>query len=215
MPDSSQLFLFLTNIYLTMKYILGFLISIFLLTISCGTQERKDNSTAAIDSIQTEEQKIQSKIKTTLSKTSREALKDWEEFEEVDDFILNYYNISISDALSLSSELNDLVTLMRDSVRVEKLNVATVNARLNVLQNETLRLRDMSNINSITSEEVTQEVQSILEVYDSFLSKINTIYKAEELQKALEFDPETPVKVPVKPEQRIKVPPRRRTSIGS
>lgn len=183
--------------------------------MSCKTEQRKETSAIAIDSISSVEEKIQSTIKTTLSKTSREALKGWAEFEEVDDFMLNYYNISISDALSLSSELNDLVTLMRDSVRVENLNIATVKARLNVLQNETLRLRDMSNITSITSEEVSQEVQSILEVYDSFLSKVNTIYKAEELQKALEFDTETPVKSPEQPDDRFEVPARRRTAIGS
>lgn len=183
--------------------------------ISCGSAEKKRNSSEALDSIQNSEEKIQSKINITLSRVSREAIKDWSEFEEVDDFIINYYNISVSDALSLSSELNDLVTLMRDSIRVEKLRIAPINSRLNVLQNETLRLRDMSKISSITSEEVTKEVKSILEVYDSFLSRINTIYKAEELQKRLEFDTETPVEVPANTQIKSNVPPRRRTSLGA
>ncbi len=177
--------------------------------------ERKENSSTVNDSIQNSEEKIQSKINITLSKVSREAIKEWPEFEEVDDFILNYYNITVSDALSLSSELNDLVMLMKDSVRVKKLNIAPINSRLNVLQNETLRLKDMSTINSITSGEVEKEVHSILEVYDSFLSRINTIYKAEELQKALEFDTETPVEVPSNTQKKSNVPPRRRTSLGT
>jgi hypothetical protein len=52
-------------------------------------------------------------------------------------------------------------------------------------------------------------------VYDSFLSRINTIYKAEELQKALEFDTETPVEVPSNTQKKSNVPPRRRTSLGT
>ena len=198
-----------------MKSIFILILSTFFLVTSCQTEAKKDNSSAAVDSIQSNEIKIQSRIASTLSKTSRNSLKEWSEFEEVDNFILNYYNISISDALSLSSELNDLVTLMRDSVRVKKLNVPTINARLNVLQNETLRLRDMSNISSITSEEVDKQVLSILEVYDSFISKINTIYKAEELQKALEFDTETPVKDSLEAAEKSNVPTRRRTSLSS
>lgn len=182
---------------------------------SCGNGDKKANTSGAIDSIQASEKNIQSKINITLSRTSREALKDWSEFEEVDDFIINYYNISVADALSLSSELNDLVTMMKDSVRVKKLNIAPINSRLNVLQNETLRLRDMSTISSISSEEVTKEVRSILEVYDSFLSRINTVYKAEELQKALEFDTEVPVEVPNNTQKKSNVPQRRRTSIGA
>lgn len=199
---------------ITMRCKICFFLSIFLLVISCGDNDKKMDSSGVKDSIVSNDEKIQSKINITLSKASRDAVKDWSEFEEVDDFMLNYYSISKSDALSLSAELNDLVTLMRDSVRVETLNVPTIQARLNVLQNETLRLMDMSTINSITYEEVSQEVYSILEVYDSFLSRINTIYKAEELQKALEFDTETPVEVPNDNSKKSKVPPRGRTSLG-
>lgn len=198
-----------------MKYNFWFILSIFLLLQSCGDTKQTDNSASAIDSLQVKEAIIQSRLKVTLSKISREAVKDWEEFTEVDDFMLNYYGITPSDALSLSAELNDLVTLMRDSVRVEKLNIANVSSRLNVLQNETLRLKDMSTISSISEAEVTQEVHSILEVYDSFLSRINTIYRAEELQKALEFDTETPVEVNKNPVRKNNIPPRKRTSLGS
>lgn len=183
--------------------------------VSCGNRSEKVDTSEQIDSIQSNEVNIQGRINITLSKISRDELKDWQEFEEVDDFIINYYNISVSDALSLSSELNDLVTLMKDSVRVEKINVPTISARLNVLQNETLRLRDMSNISSITSEEVTQEVQTILEVYGSFLSKVNTIYRAEQLQKALEFDTETPVNKDQIGRPKTPLGERRRTAIGA
>lgn len=197
-----------------MRYNFWFILSFFFLIVSCESGEKKQMTSDKIDSIQNSEEKIQRKIDITLSKASREAVKDWHEFEEVDDFILNYYNISVSDALTLSSELNDLVVLMRDSVRVDQLKIDPIKARLNVLQNETMRLKDMSTINSITAEEVSQEVFSILEVYDSFLSRINTIYKVEELQKALEFDTEKPVEVLDDSREKVNLPPRR-TSVSS
>lgn len=198
----------------TMKYNFWFVLSIFFFIISCERGAKKQIIADRLDSIQNSEEKIQRKINITLSKASRDALKNWHEFEEVDEFMLNYYNISVSDALSLSSELNDLVVLMKDSVRVHNLKIAPIHSRLNVLQNETMRLKDMSTINSITSEEVTKEVYSILEVYDSFLTRVNTIYKVEELQNGLEFDVVTPVKMPEEIQQKINLP-QGRTSIST
>ena len=84
---------------------------------------------------------------------------------------------------------------MKDSLSVEKLNKKNVVARINVLENEALRLADMATISSITNQEVKTEVDKIVELFDALNSKINTIYKTEELQKSLEIDTETPIDI--------------------
>jgi len=56
-------------------------------------------------------------------------------------------------------------------------------------------LVDMESIPSITDEEVVKEVGQILEIYSAVNAKINTIYRAKELQNSLEIDTETPVEL--------------------
>ena len=82
---------------------------------------------------------------------------------------------------------------MKDTIRVDKLNELSVVARFNVLHNETLRLADMATISTIKKEEVKEEVGRILELYAALNSKINTIYKAEDVQNSIEIDTEIPV----------------------
>ena len=48
-------------------------------------------------------------------------------------------------------------------------------------------------ISSIKKEEVKEEVGKILDLYSALNSKINTIYKAEEVQKSIEVDTEKPI----------------------
>jgi hypothetical protein len=146
--------------------------------------------------------RIVNRIGETLIPSAKRALETWNEYNDVDDFIIKYYNISIMEALLNAQELSDLVKLMRDTIRVENLDKLNVIARFNVLHNETLRLADMANIPSIKDEEVNEEVTRILEVFSAVNSKINTIYKASALQNSLEVDTEVPVEI----EEKSKMP---------
>jgi cell division protein FtsX len=120
-------------------------------------------------------------------------LQQWNEYNNVDDFILKFYSTSSLEALSNAQELADLVKLMKDTIRVDKIDELSVIARFNVLYNETLRLADMAKISSIKKEEVKEEVGKILDLYSALNSKINTIYKAEEVQNSIEVDTEKPI----------------------
>ncbi|MBT8316739.1 MAG: hypothetical protein HKP59_03875 [Lutibacter sp.] len=175
-----------------MRQVLSFLLIILFFTFSCtklkSVQEVSENS----DSLKVSSDRIVNTITETLNPIAKEAVSEWKEYKNVDDFILKYYNISTTDALYHANELSGLVTLMKDSIRVDLLKGKSIKARFNVLQNETLRLADMSTINSITNKEIKDEVDKIVEVYSAVNSKINTIYKAEELQNSLEIDTETP-----------------------
>ena len=79
--------------------------------------------------------------------------------------------------------------------KIEQLKKPNIIARINVLENETLRLADMANIPSISKEEVKEEVSNILAIYSAMNSKINTIYQSESLQNMLEVDTEVPINI--------------------
>jgi hypothetical protein len=176
-----------------MKIIYPFLFLIILLFgFSCTHNKRTEANEQTIDSLG-HTNRITSTLGETLIPMAKDSIASWKAYNEVDTFILKYYNISTSEALNNASELSGLVEIMKDSIPIEILNKPNVIARLNVLHNETLRLADMANISSITDKEVADEVKQLLEIYSAFNAKINTIYAAKSLQDALEIDTETPI----------------------
>lgn len=167
------------------------------LVISCKNNTDTNAVAEVNDTIKSKaNERISNKIAEVLIPEAREAVANWEEYQQVDDFILKYYNISKDDALANANELAELASYMKDSVTITKLQEPNFTTRLNVFHNETLRLSDMATINAITFEEIEVEVAKILELYSAINSKINTIYQAEALQKLLEFDTEKPVELP-------------------
>ena len=177
-----------------MKYVYPFLFLILIISFSCDSKKTQAND-AAIDSLAVNSNRISNTISETLIPSARKDFENWKEYNDVDDLITQYYNIPVSEALSRSNELVDLVKLMKDTIRVDAIDKLNMVARFNVLHNEVLRLADMSMIPSISDEEVGEEVGQIIEVYSSVNAKINTIYKAQYLQEALEVDTEVPVDV--------------------
>lgn len=178
-----------------MKTIYPFFFLILLLSISCTTNKRTESNEQIIDSLGLISDRITNMIGETLNPSAKEDLDTWQGYKDVDALMLSYYNISMSEALNNANELSSLIEIMKDSIPLETLNKPNVIARFNVLHNEALRLADMANISSIAEEEVAQEVEQLLKLYSAVNSKINTVYQAIELQKALEVDTEKPIEL--------------------
>ncbi len=193
------LLVLLKSINFIMKYLYSFLLFILLLNFSCKRTVPMEEVADSEDSLEVSD-RISYQLGETLVPRAKEDISKWKEYENVDEFILKFYNVSSAEALSNAQELADLVKLMKDSIRVEKLKDLSVIARFNVLHNETLRLADMATISSIKKNEVKEEVGKILELYTALNSKINTIYKAEDVQNSLEIDTEVPVTIEEKRE---------------
>ena len=177
-----------------MKQLISIFSILFLLLASCNNTKKVENTNDIKDSIENSG-RIVNTINVTLISSAKKDLDNWKEYKNLDDFLIKYYNISYFDALDNAKELSGLVKSLKDSLSVEKLNKKNVVARINVLENEALRLADMATISSITNQEVKTEVDKIVELFDALNSKINTIYKTEELQKSLEIDTETPIDI--------------------
>lgn len=169
-----------------------FLIVVLLIGVSCANKVDTESVTSSTDSLALDATRIVSALPETLIPKAKMELSNWKEYKNVDEIMLKYYNISYTQALLNAKELADMVTSMRDSIRVDEIDKPNVIVRINVLENEALRLADMANIPSITSDEVKNQVQKIIELFSAFNSKINTIYKASDLQKSLEVDTEKP-----------------------
>ena len=191
-----------------MRHIYPVLLIIILLTFSCKDERKVVEVSENIDSLVVDSDRIVNNISETLIPNAKRALNHWKEYRDVDSFMLKYYNVSNLEALNNAKELSDLVQIMKDSIRVDKLKEKNVVARFNVLHNETLRLSDMANIPSISKDEVKEEVKKIIELYSAVNSKINTIYKAEDIQNALDVDTEVPIEIEKQNDARVKISPR-------
>lgn len=185
---------------------------ILVLIFSCGPREKSNEAAMQRDSIALAPTRIVNSIGVTLIPKARKELESWQEYSDMDDYISRYYSTTVMEALSNAEELAQLTQYLRDSIRIEKLKLDNVIARLNVLNNEALRLSDMANIPAISNDEVKEEVAKILELYSAVNAKINTIYSSEALQESLEVDTEVPVELNSEKQVRPTVRPRRTTS---
>lgn len=145
---------------------------LMLLFISCGGKQ--EQAAKIINKSEFSTVQKQSKVVFLKSNVKRK-IDDWQEYASVNDFLNQYRSISPNEALNNSKELNDLVQVMKDSVKPNFLESNSFNARINLLHNETLRLFDMSAISSIKSEEVNEQVTKVIEAFSSVNSKINTL----------------------------------------
>lgn len=199
------------NNFIGMKQLFGILGVFLCLFISCDNPKKTTKVINIKDSIENSERIINT-VNVTLISSAKKDLDDWQEYTILDEFLIKYYNISYYDALENAKELSGLVKNLKDSLRVDKINKKNVVARINTLENEALRLADMATITSISDDEVKMEVDKIVELFDALNSKINTIYKTEELQNSLDIDTEVPIEVEeergVKFKKRMSAKPR-------
>lgn len=112
-------------------------------------------------------------------------VSNWPEYNKFEDLVTGYQEISMTEALLNSVELSELALQLKDSIRIEKLNIPEVKIRLNVLYSETLRLADMSTIPTITEDLVAEENNNIINAFSALNLKINNMNLREEINQEL------------------------------
>lgn len=157
-----------------------FFILLTVLIFSCKKTTTTTEIVDVNDSIQTNRMVPKSTIVALTSEAQLE-IENWEEYQKLDDFIAQYKNITMSDALFNAKDLANLAQQLKDSIRVDKFKTPSVKIRLNVLHNETLRLADMAEIKTISENEVLQENENILDAFSALNLKINNILSQENL----------------------------------
>lgn len=165
------------------RILIAHFILIFLF-YSCKNKNKEEIETEGIHT------SIQSTFKADkaivpLNSKATDLVKTWPEYQNFNDLINQYQEITVSEALLNSVELSELSQQLKDSIRVEKLNIPEVKIRLNVLHSETLRLADMSSIPTISQESVEEETNNMLDAFSALNLKINNMNLQEELNEEI------------------------------
>ncbi len=166
--------------------ILCFLAIIVSLT-SCKKNEKivVEQNAVLSDSIQDSDQKTIRAIGETLTPEAKKKVENWKEYQQLDEFLDNFYSSSPNEALNLSKELSNTTKQLKDSLKIERFKQPDVQIRINVIHSYAQRLADMSTIANIKSSEVKEETQNILEAFSALNSKINNLTKQEGLEEEL------------------------------
>lgn len=131
-------------------------------------------------------QKITTSVGVLLDEEARLKVATWKEYQQVATLITELYNTSKSDVLENATMYADEIKQLRDSIRIKELDNPKIISRLNVLLTQSLRLKDMNKIPSISDQEVKDEAVKLCESFSSLNSRINTFYKTIQLEKELD-----------------------------
>jgi len=153
-----------------------------LLLFSCNNPEKKQETELKKPELSTVKKHD---AFTTLENVSKKNINTWKEYNSLNEFINRFHAISANEALNNALELAKLTKHLKDSIRPKSLLTPSFRMRVNVLENETLRLKDMTYISAITAKEVNSQVTKILEAYSATNSKINTVYTELEVEKEI------------------------------
>jgi ABC-type ATPase with predicted acetyltransferase domain len=159
-----------------------FCLLLTLLIFSCNNTKKKQET-----NLKKPELSIAKKHEayTSIENISKRNINTWKEYNSLNEFINRYHTISANEALNNALELAIIVKHLKDSIRPKALLTPSFRTRVNVLENEALRLKDMTYISAITAKEVNNQVTKILEAYSATNSKINTVYNLIKAEKEI------------------------------
>lgn len=162
-------------------------LGIFLLFLLLASCKNKKQESAEVNTTTVSESKMIKSEKpiSRLNAQSKKLIAPWAEYQKFDDLISQYQEISMNEALLNSVELSVLAQELRDSIRVDKLNIPEVKIRLNVLYTQTLRLADMSTIPTITEQLVAEENNNMIEAFSALNLKINNMNAQDKLNSEI------------------------------
>ncbi|WP_347173409.1 hypothetical protein [Polaribacter uvawellassae] len=169
------------------KYILSmriFFILFFLIFLSC----KENTSTDQESRVQKSDMNIVQKHNAALDleTVSKNKIANWKEYQSVTKNLKQFSSISANEALNNALKLSEIVKNLKDSIRPKELLNLSFRTRINVLENEVLRLKDMTFIPAITADEVNTQVNKIIAAFSATNSKINTIYSQLEVEEDID-----------------------------
>jgi hypothetical protein len=163
---------------MTFKSILLF--SVFFGVLSCSTPTQK--SKAKKDKI-VQEPVIILKEPLKLNKEAAKNYAKWQDYQNFKEQFNQFLKTTQSEAFSNAQELNALALQLKDSLKIASLKIPAFKARLNVLQNETMRLEDMMTISNLKTEDVKAQLIKILNAFNATNAKLNNLVLQKQVEK--------------------------------
>lgn len=118
----------------------------------------------------------------------QEEVDNWQQHKNIEAFLERFKKASANEVLSNALELKVLSKSFQDSIKPELFILPSVDARINIFRNETLRLADMTYIPAITPKEVHAQTNKIIDAFSSINSKINTVLRKKQFEEAIDVD---------------------------
>jgi hypothetical protein len=161
------------------------LLSVFIL--SCGNNQEKEK---------TKKRKPLMSLIQTHSATENikpiflKEVKDWNELKAIDSFFVKFRKISPNEIISNSIELKDLIKSLKDSVKPRIFDVLSLDARINILYTEVLRMADLTTIEAIQATEVSMQLDKTIAAFSNVTIKINTLLEKISFESEIDIDAE-------------------------
>ncbi|MFK8060692.1 MAG: hypothetical protein AB8B78_11445 [Polaribacter sp.] len=164
-----------------------YLIIVLTCLFSCKQEKQSNLANNPIEKPQLSIEQKHKKIVTVLPVFKKE-VKDWEELKTVHSFLEKFETISSKEALVNALQLRDLTKSLKDSVKPKIFDMPSLNARINVFYNETLRLADLTFIPAATANDINLQIDKTLSTFSSINSKINTILSKKRFEDEVDVD---------------------------
>ena len=119
----------------------------------------------------------------TLNKETSKSVSKWKEYGDFKQYFDQFLKTTSSEALNNADELNTLAKQLKDSIRIPAFKIPAFKARLNVLQNETMRLKDMTTIPNLTENDVKNQLIKILNALDATNAKLNSMILQQQVEE--------------------------------
>jgi hypothetical protein len=158
-------------------------LSIFLLlAFSCKkAQETNLNSDTKKQDIQEITEQDISKLKYTdyvLDYKTEEVIKDWQEYYELQDIIINVKKGDLSFFNNNAEEVKILVSKLNESIP-ELVKSPSISARMLVLETKLFKLESLANLSTTSKEELLNSIKEFLVAFSNINFQMN---------KKVEFD---------------------------
>lgn len=126
-------------------------------------------------------------LSVVVDKQVRKEVDNWSAYTDLEQKFKEFSTISANEALNNALELSELVRKLKSNTKPKPLETLSFKTRINVLENETLRLKDMTYISvALTAKEVNDQVDKVMDAFAATNSKINAVFIKLSIDKELE-----------------------------
>ncbi|WP_196896203.1 hypothetical protein [Aureivirga marina] len=118
-----------------------------------------------------------------LTNEAKKNIEEWKYYNQLNELVERLKTMSVAEAFSNADELTFLTRSLKDSISVDDLDIPEIRIRLNLLNNEALKLKDLSTIQGISLDsQANNEIQKIVETFSGINNRINSVYYLKDLQ---------------------------------